>query len=338
MALGLVGWTGLEAQTRERVDPGLQRQLDELARGFRGTVGIYVRHLGSGRTAGINTDSVFPTASMVKVPILIATFDAIEQGRLDFQQKLIYTDSLLYPGEDLIGGLRDSTEVTLSRLTLLMITASDNTASLWLQALAGTGSTINGWLADHGFDSTRVNSRTPGREENRGIYGWGQTTPREMARLLVAIREGRAVSPAASQEMYRHLTRSYFTAEALSPLPPWVQAASKVGAVDRSRSEVVLVNAPSGDYVFCVITKNQEDTSWEPANEGWVLIRTARRAAVAPLRTEAPVAAGGGCHALQAVSPWPTPSSAIGHSPGGSIPASASPALPSGSGGTRSSA
>jgi len=37
------------------------------------------------------------------------------------------------------------------------------------------------------------------------------------------------------------------------------------GAVDESRSEVVLLNAPHGDYVFCVINKNQQDTSkvWE---------------------------------------------------------------------------
>jgi beta-lactamase class A len=73
--------------------------------------------------------------------------------------------------------------------------------------------------------------------------------------------------------MYRHLTRSYWTGEALSQLPPWVQVASKVGAVDRSRSEVALVSAPSGDYVFCIITRNQDDTSWDPPNEGWVLIR-----------------------------------------------------------------
>ena len=73
--------------------------------------------------------------------------------------------------------------------------------------------------------------------------------------------------------MYRFLTRSYWTGYALSGIPPWVQAASKQGAVRRSRSEVVLVNAPSGDYVFCVITKNQEDESWDAPNEGWELIR-----------------------------------------------------------------
>ena len=256
-----------------RTDRLLQHQLDSLVRGFHGDVGIYVRHLPSGRTASINADSLFPTASMVKVPILIATFDAMERGDLDFHQELTYTDSLLYEGDDILGALRDSSAVPLSKLLLLSITTSDNTASLWLQSLAGTGTRINEWLAGHGFTATRVNSRTPGREDNRTAYGWGQTSPREMAGLLVLIRDGKAVSPAASEEMYRHLTRSYWTGEALSQLPPWVQAASKVGAVDQSRSEIVLVNAPSGDYVFCIITKNQQDTSWESTNEGWVLIR-----------------------------------------------------------------
>jgi len=261
------------AQTRERADHRLQAQLDSLVQGFHGTAGIYVRHLSSGRSAGVNADSVFPTASMIKVPILIGVFDAIEHGRLDFRQELIYTDSLLYEGDDILGSFKDSTRIPLNQLTLLSITTSDNTASLWLQALAGGGTVINQWLSDHGFDSTRVNSRTPGREDNRSRFGWGQTTPREMTRLLTLIREGKAVSPAASQEMYRHLTRSYWTGEALSMLPPWVQAASKVGAVDHSRSETVLVNAPSGDYVFSVITKDQADTTWDPPNEGWVLIR-----------------------------------------------------------------
>jgi len=132
---------------------------------------------------------------------------------------------------------------------------------------------INQWLAQHGLDSTRMNSRTPGRQDNWKQYGWGQTTPREMAELLVMIREQQAVSPAADQQMYRMLTRTYWNGEAVSRIPPWVQAASKQGAVDRSRSEVVLVNAPAGDYVFCVITKNQVDESWEGSNEGYVLLR-----------------------------------------------------------------
>jgi beta-lactamase class A len=78
--------------------------------------------------------------------------------------------------------------------------------------------------------------------------------------------------------MYRMLTNSYWKGVALSQLPPTVQAASKQGFVDRSRSEVLLVNAPSGDYVLSVITKNQADTGYEPGNEGYRLIRAVSRA------------------------------------------------------------
>jgi beta-lactamase class A len=211
---------------------------------------------------------------MVKVPILIGVYDRINRGELAFDSVLVYTDSLrYYEGGDILGSFKDSTRIELGRVILLMVTTSDNTAALWNQYLAGTGTAINAWLSSHGFDSTRVNSRTPGREENRKQFGWGQTTPREMANLLVTIREGRAVSPAASEEMYRDLTRIYWNGESLSQIPPWVQAASKQGFVDASRSEVVLVNAPSGDYVFCVITRNQTDQSYTHGNAGFVLLR-----------------------------------------------------------------
>lgn len=280
LLLGLLGCAGAPAALTAppavpKQDDALQARLEQAVAGFRGDVGVYVRNLRTGQTAAIRADELFPTASMIKVPILLATFQAMENGTLAFGQKLLYTDSLAYSEEDdLLALVQDSSTVELAKVAMLMITTSDNTAALWLQSLAGTGVAINQWLAGHGFDSTRMNSRTPGRQDNWKQYGWGQTTPREMSELLVRIREQRAVSPAADQQMYRMLTRIYWNGEALSQIPPWVQAASKQGAVDRSRSEVVLVNAPAGDYVFCVITKNQLDQSYEPSNEGYVLLRT----------------------------------------------------------------
>ena len=262
-----------QGQAAEPTDSVLYAKLAPLVESFHGRVGIYVRHLPSGRGVSINADELFPTASMIKLPILIAAFDAMERGELAFDQQLVYTDSLLYEGEDILGSFADSATIPFNQVLLLMITTSDNTAALWTQHLVGMGTRVNEWLSAHGFESTRVNSRTPGRRENQRQYGWGQTTPREMAELLVTIREGRVVNRAASEAMYRFLTRIYWNGEALSQIPPWVQAASKQGAVNRSRSEAVLVNAPSGDYVFCVITKEQEDESWEPGNEGYVLLR-----------------------------------------------------------------
>lgn len=94
-----------------------------------------------------------------------------------------------------------------------------------------------------------------------------------MAELMASIRAGKVISPRASERIYRNLTHIFWDSQALSQIPPYVQAASKQGMVNQSRSEVVLVNAPHGDYVFCVITKNQKDESWKSDNEGYVLLR-----------------------------------------------------------------
>lgn len=265
------------AATAQKNDAVLTRKLADLTTSFHGDVGIYVRHLKSGKMVMINADTLFPTASMIKIPITIGVFDKIEKGELDYHKVLTYRDSLLYEGEDILGSFKDGEKISLPKVLMLMITTSDNTASLWCQSLAGTGTAINDWLRNNGFEHTRVNSRTPGREVNRATYGWGQTTPREMAELVVRIREGKVVSPRASERIYRNLARIYWDSEALSQIPPYVHAASKQGAVNQSKSEVVLVNAPHGDYVFCVTTKNQRDERWEPDNEGYVLIRNVSR-------------------------------------------------------------
>jgi len=258
----------------ERPDPRLQQALEAAVQGFHGGVGVYVHHFRTGATAAISADDTFPTASMIKVPIMIGVFDAMQAGRFGFNDTAPEPRARAkYPEDDISAGLSDTARITVARLLTLSLTYSDNSASLWLQQLAGTGTAINTWLQEHGFSVTRVNARTAGREAAYDGWGWGQTTPREMARLVTLIRQGQVVSPAASEEMYRTMTRSFWTGEALSQLPPTVQAASKQGAVDQSRSEVVLVNAPSGDYVFCVITKNQEDQSERPDNEGYVLLR-----------------------------------------------------------------
>jgi beta-lactamase class A len=260
-------------------DVQLQGKLEARVESFRGSVGVYVRHLGSGATASIQADSLFPTASMIKLPLLISLYDHVERGKLELDARLAYDDSLFYGDEDdddIVNKMRPGETVTLSKLAFFMISISDNTASLWIQGLV-TGAEVNRWLTEHGFEGTRVNSRVDGRREGWREYGWGQTTPREMAELLVMVREGRAVSSKASEEMYRTLTDIYYDDEALSALPPTVQVASKQGAVSASRSEVLLVNAPSGDYVLCVITKGQEDRSWGEGNEGYVLLRDLSR-------------------------------------------------------------
>jgi beta-lactamase class A len=263
----------VSASAQYRPDKKLQTQLKALVDSFHGVAGVYVLQLKTGREAAVNADTIFPTASIVKVPILVGIFDKIAQGVYTWHQPLVYHDSLARKGSGLMQFFKDTMPTDLQTVTNLMITHSDNSAAVWCERLAGGGVIINAWLESNGFRDTRVNARTPGREQNRERYGWGQTTPREMARLVTMIRNGQAVNPAASQTVYRIMTHVFWDEYALSQIPPYVQTASKQGMLDDSRSEVVLVNAPHGDYVFYVATKNNVDKRWVADNEAWQFAR-----------------------------------------------------------------
>lgn len=258
----------------QKTDDKLTKQLTQLIQGFHGDIGIYVHDLKRNTTVVINADTVFPTASIVKIPILIGLMEKIQKGDLDYHQRLTYIDSFFYDeGDDVLSRFKDSSSIELSKVMMLMLTISDNHASLWLQALAGGGTRINLILDSLGYKDTRVNSRTAGRENNRAQYGWGQTTPREIATIMEKIVNGNLLSKTSSEKMLRLLGRQYWDEEAISQIPPGVFIADKNGAVDESRNEIMYVNGKENPYIFSIFTKNNTDTSWQYNNEAWVLIR-----------------------------------------------------------------
>lgn len=267
--LVLIVWT-LPAQS---IDHRLQQKIQETVKALNGDIGVYVKNLRTGKIAAFNADTIFPTASMVKITILIGIQDKIEKGELDYHQQLEYRDSLYYAGEDILGSFKNGEKIGLHKVMMLSLTTSDNTASLWLQSLAGTGTRINEILDSLGMVYTRVNSRTPGREANRQEYGWAQTTPREMGTLMEKIYKGEVISKKASEKMIRLLGRNYNDEQAISQIPPYIFVASKNGCVNASRSEILLVMAPHGQYIFSVQTKNLKDQSWDNSNEAWTLTR-----------------------------------------------------------------
>jgi beta-lactamase class A len=258
----------------QKIDRKLQNKIEEAIQGFNGDIGIYVKNLHTGKTVSINTDTVFPTASIVKVPILLGIMDKIQKGELAYDSTLVYKDSLLYEGEDILGSFKNDEKILLKKVMMLMLTTSDNTASLWLQSLAGKGTRINEILDSLGLINTRINSRTPGRENNRTQYGWGQTTPKEMGIIFEKIYRNEIFSAASCDRMMRSLGRNYWDLnEAISQIPPYIEVFSKNGCVNAVRSEVLLVNAPHDPYIFCIFTKNNKDTQWTHDNEAWAMAR-----------------------------------------------------------------
>jgi len=249
----------LSFRQKAATDKKLESQIKQLIQGFQGDVGIYVHHLKKNKEVNIQGDSIFPTASIVKIPILVGIFDKIEKGELQLDQQLLYRSSQRYGGSGLMQFFKDSTQVDLKTLVALMLSYSDNVTSIWNQKLAGGGIAIN--------------SQTEGRKPDWEKYGWGQTTPKEMADLVTLIRQGKVVSSKSSDQMYRFMGNMFYDERGLSQIPSTIKTASKTGSLDDVRNEVILVNAPKGDYVFSIFTKNNTDKSWGKTNEAEALTR-----------------------------------------------------------------
>ena len=96
-----------------RTDLRLVSQLRALTDTFHGVAGVYVLNLKTGREAAINADTIFPTASIVKIPILAGIFDKIAQGAYTYHQSLVYRDTLARKGSGLMQFFKDSTVVDL---------------------------------------------------------------------------------------------------------------------------------------------------------------------------------------------------------------------------------
>jgi len=262
----------------QTTDKKLFKKLSDSIQGFNGDIGIYVKNLHTGKTVAINADTIFPTASIVKLSIMSGIMQKLYSGELQYDSLFTYKDSLLYEGVDILGSFKSDEKITLKKLLMLMLTTSDNTASLWLQSIAGTGTRINQIMDSLGFANTRVNSRTPGREVYRAKYQWGQTTPKEIGTLLERIYHNEIFSKEICDRMMRCLGRNFWDEnEAISQVPPYIEVFSKNGCVNAVRSEVLLVNASKNPYIFSIFTKNNKDISWTHDNEAWALARKLSR-------------------------------------------------------------
>lgn len=257
----------------QKNDKKLTKLIEQEIASFDGEVGIYVENFKKDIAVEIQADTIFPTASIVKIPILVGVFNKINDGNLNLSDSYIYDAKREYGGSGLMQFFKDSARTDLATMVSLMLSYSDNVASIWCQELAGGGQNINRIMNELELKNTRVNSKTAGREDDWKQYGWGQTTPKEIATLLAKIRFAKVYDSRLSDKMYRYLKNQFYNERSLSQIPAEIATASKTGSVDEARGEVVFVHAPSGDFVFSILTKNNKDQSWTPENQAEVLTR-----------------------------------------------------------------
>jgi beta-lactamase class A len=252
----------------------LHRTLDSLAGQHHGVVGYTVHNLDTGERMERRGDETFPTASLIKVPVLVTVFDLAEKKQLSLDDLLTVLKIDKVPGSGQLQFLHDNAIVTVRDAAWLMTTLSDNTATnLLLDRII----IRRVWekMEALGLPHTKVHAKSFLRISSVAMdssvkYGLGVTTPNEMARLFALLSDGKAVSPAADSTMLWILAHNTDDTK-LQRFVDGLAVPHKTGDTDQVRTECALFPLQSR-VVACVLTKENQDKRYMIDNEAQVMM------------------------------------------------------------------
>jgi beta-lactamase class A len=199
------------------------------AENFRGKLGVSVKHLGTGETADLNGDMLFPTASVFKVPVIVEFYRQVEDCMIGLDDQVLLRDMDKVPGSGILKELSEGLPVSYRDLLSLMMIVSDNTATDLIVKKVGFDN-INDAMNDLGLNNTKVTKycrqmlfdlvgvnnlsleemtldvfeKAAEGGDYEGSWSLGTedndvTTPNEMMRLIEYIEEGKAAEPESCQ-------------------------------------------------------------------------------------------------------------------------------------------
>ncbi len=260
----------------------LHRTLDSIAERHRGVVGYAIVNLETGERLTRRGDETFPTASLIKVPVMVTVFDLVAKGELSLDDPLTLLKIDKVGGTGVLHLFKSGLMLTVRDATALMIAVSDNTATnllldrilirrVWdkMEALGLMHTKV------HHKVSTWASSVAP---DSTKKYGLGVTTPNEMARLFALMADGKTVNAAADSAMLAMLDDNQ-DSELLQRYVSDVRAPHKTGAVDASRTECAIFYLQSR-VVACAFTKENQDQRWLVDNEAQLTLGAIGRAVV----------------------------------------------------------
>jgi len=250
----------------------LTPQFQKLSNEFGGILGLSAKNLKTGKIIACNSSRKFPTASVIKLPILVEFFFQVAAGKIKPETEVMLTDSLKKGGSGVLQFYSGSSKIKLIDAATLMIIVSDNTATnLVLDALGTTHperlQAVNERMVSLGLQNTRLlnklmnwKTKTDSPESIR--YGVGVTTPDDMLLLLEKMYHGELVSPEYSRQMLDILKRQQYDSMIPRYLPSTqykIQVAHKTGSVTAVRNDVGIIFSEVGDFAVSIFCDDIQD-------------------------------------------------------------------------------
>ena len=255
----------------------LDQQVQAALAGFAGKVSLYAKNLETGRSFSHNGDAKVKTASTIKLAILAAAFNAVAEGRVNWDDRVTLREEDKVSGAGILPEFTAGDSLTLRALSHLMIVLSDNTATnLMLDHI--NGDYVNEWAEHFGLLNTRVLRKIGGASPTHASqevpfapYGLGVSTPHEQVTLLEKMERGEVVSPEASKEMINILKRQ----QDRNGIPRHMgslDVANKSGALDHLRSDSGIVYTKRARIALSITCDEMPAVDWSTDNPGYLKI------------------------------------------------------------------
>jgi beta-lactamase class A len=242
----------------------LETRVEEIATRLDGVMGVAIIDLTDGRTLLRNADRVSPTASSIKIAILLELYRQDQEARAGAKGKAKLDDIYAFDPKDLVedsqimAGLTTGvTRVTNRDLAQFMVAVSDNAAANVLIDRVGMQN-VNAMMRSLGLTKTMLRRKmmdiAAARRGDENV-----STPQEMARLLEMIYKGKALNKELTDQLIKQLKTlkkdSYFSYE----MPAGVELADKPGSLDGVRNDSGIVFAQNRPFVISVMTAYDRD-------------------------------------------------------------------------------
>lgn len=236
----------------------LKDTLENQALGFRGDAGIIIEDLNTGWQFSLNQDKLFPSASLVKIPIMAACFQAVYEGRLILRETMVLRVSNKTPGSGILKNIASGTAISVEKLIEVMITQSDNTAANMLIERLGFDY-LNDYFRKSGLRYTNISRKMMDfQDRKRGVENY--TSASDIAYLLEKFYHRQFLSRTVSEKCLSMLLRQKVNDRIPKKLPDDWPVAHKTGLERNVCHDAGIVFTQQGDFLVCVLTKSRAGT------------------------------------------------------------------------------
>ncbi len=223
------------------------------------STGLLFVDLETGDYVDFNSDKVYPTASVIKLPILIAFLQDVDAGKINLNEVWTMTNDVIVGGSGEFQDLPVNTKFTAQNVIDKMITISDNTATNMVIKRMGGINYVNQRFAQLGLSNTRLRDWLP------DLDGTNTTTLKELAQIL-AMLDRQSVLSRNSQANAIDILRRVKNRKLLAAgLGRGATIAHKTGYIGTMLGDAGIIEMPNGKrYIGAVIVESdREDSAWD---------------------------------------------------------------------------